>query len=576
MNSQLFRVKSIDQLISDSEQPGKRLKKTLGWLSLTALGIGAIIGSGIFITTGTAAAGEMDRYPSILQAPLLSVIMHGTHAIGMNGRPGAGPGIAISFLAVALICALAGLCYAELASMIPIAGSAYTYTYATLGEFIAWIIGWDLILEYAVSNMAVAVGFSAYVNNLLDTFHIHISDSLGTPAYDPMVGWSWHFNLLGFLIVMFLTVLLVRGIRESAGTNNVMVGVKLVAIVIFCVVASKYIHPANFKPFFPNGFQGVLTGGAIVFFSYIGFDSVSTAAEECKNPKRDVPIGILASLLVCAFFYVAVAVVLTGIQRWDTLNNAAPVANALEALGLKLTDRWVTVGALMGMISSILVYQLGQARVWFAMSRDGLLPAIFSRVHKVFRTPDFATWVAGFFVAIPAGIFDIGTLVNLSNIGTLFAFILVSVAVLILRKRQPDRPRAFRVPFSPWLPIASVVLCFVLMASLTVENWVRFFVWLIVGLLFYFDFGVRHSTAGRQADPSGQRGLMILSDKALMALSSALFLLAVLGGFVVVEGIVQAGILERIGLVILAIVALAFLSRGYNHYREDTLVSKTA
>ena len=576
MNSQLFRVKSIDQLISDSEQPGKRLKKTLGWLSLTALGIGAIIGSGIFITTGTAAAGEMDRYPSILQAPLLSVIMHGTHAIGMNGRPGAGPGIAISFLAVALICALAGLCYAELASMIPIAGSAYTYTYATLGEFIAWIIGWDLILEYAVSNMAVAVGFSAYVNNLLDTFHIHIPDSLGTPAYDPMVGWSWHFNLLGFLIVMFLTVLLVRGIRESAGTNNVMVGVKLVAIVIFCVVASKYIHPANFKPFFPNGFQGVLTGGAIVFFSYIGFDSVSTAAEECKNPKRDVPIGILASLLVCAFFYVAVAVVLTGIQRWDTLNNAAPVANALEALGLKLTDRWVTVGALMGMISSILVYQLGQARVWFAMSRDGLLPAIFSRVHKVFRTPDFATWVAGFFVAIPAGIFDIGTLVNLSNIGTLFAFILVSIAVLILRKRQPERPRAFRVPFSPWLPIASVVLCFVLMASLTVENWVRFFVWLIVGLLFYFDFGVRHSTAGRQADPSGQRGLMILSDKALMALSSALFLLAILGGFVVVEGIVQAGILERIGLVILAIVALAFLSRGYNHYREDTFVSKTA
>src|SRR5690348_2577454 len=315
MNSQLFRTKSIDQLISDADQPAKRLKKTLGWLSLTALGIGAIIGSGIFITTGTAAAGEVDLYPSILQAPLLSVLMHGTHAIGMNGRPGAGPGIAVSFLAVALVCGLAGLCYAELASMIPIAGSAYTYTYATLGEFIAWIIGWDLILEYAVSNMAVAVGFSAYVNNLLDTFHVHIPDSLGTPAYDPTTnGWSLHFNLLGFVIVMFLTILLVRGIRESAQTNNVMVGVKLLAIVIFCVVASKYIHPENFKPFFPNGFQGVLTGGAIVFFSYIGFDSVSTAAEECKNPKRDVPIGILASLFVCAIFYVAVAVVLTGVQ----------------------------------------------------------------------------------------------------------------------------------------------------------------------------------------------------------------------------------------------------------------------
>ena len=576
MNSQLFRTKSIDQLISDSEQPGKRLKKTLGWLSLTALGIGAIIGSGIFITTGTAAAGEVDRYPSILQAPLLSVLMHGTHALGINGRPGAGPGIAVSFLAVALICALAGLCYAELASMIPIAGSAYTYTYATLGEFIAWIIGWDLILEYAVSNMAVAVGFSAYVNNLLDTFHIHIPDSLGTPAYDPAVGWSLHFNLLGFLIVMFLTVLLVRGIRESAGANNIMVGIKLLAIVIFCVVAGKYIQPANLKPFFPNGFQGVLTGGAIVFFTYIGFDSVSTAAEECRNPKRDVPLGILASLFVCAIFYVAVAVVLTGIQHWDKLNNAAPVANALEAIGLKVTDRWVTVGALMGMISSILVFQLGQARVWFAMSRDGLLPSIFSRVHKAFRTPDFATWVAGFFVAIPSGIFDIGTLVNLTNIGTLFAFILVSVAVLILRKRQPDRPRAFRVPFSPWIPIASVILCFVLMASLTVENWVRFFVWLIVGLLFYFDFGVRHSTAGRAADPVAQRGLMLLSDKALIILSASLLSLAIAAGGVVLGGVIYADVLERVGLVFFAVIAFIFLLRGLKHYREDSPLAKVA
>ena len=577
MNSQLFRTKSIDQLISDADHPSKRLKKTLGWISLTALGIGAIIGSGIFITTGTAAAGEVDRYPSILQAPLLSVLMHGAHAIGMNGRPGAGPGIAISFLAVAFICALAGLCYAELASMIPIAGSAYTYTYATLGELIAWIIGWDLILEYAVSNMAVAVGFSAYVNNLLDTFHIHIPDSLGTPAYDPTMNtWSLHFNLLGFVIVMLLTVLLVRGIRESAEANNIMVGIKLLAIVIFCVVASKYIHPENFKPFFPNGFQGVLTGGAIVFFSYIGFDAVSTAAEECKNPKRDVPIGILASLFVCAVFYVALAVVLTGIQRWDTLNNAAPVANALEAIGLKLTDRWVTAGALMGMISSILVYQLGQARVWFAMSRDGLLPSIFSRVHKIFRTPDFATWVAGFFVAIPAGIFDIGTLVNLSNIGTLFAFILVSIAVLILRKRQPDRPRGFRVPFSPWIPIASVVFCFVLMASLTIENWVRFFVWLIVGLLFYFDFGVRHSTAARAADPVAQRHLTLLADKALITLSATLLILAILGGAVVIGGVIYAGILERAGLIILAVIAFIFLMRGFRHYRDDSPLARAA
>jgi APA family basic amino acid/polyamine antiporter len=576
MNSQLFRTKSIDQLIFDSEQPGKRLKKTLGWLSLTALGIGAIIGSGIFVLTGTAAAGEVDRYPSILQAPLLSVILHGTHALGINGRPGAGPGIALSFLIVAFICALAGLCYAELASMIPIAGSAYTYTYATLGEFVAWIIGWDLILEYAVSNMAVAVGFSAYVNNLLGTFHIHIPESLGAPAYDPAVGWSLHFNLLGFLIVMFLTVLLVRGIRESAEANNIMVGIKLLAIVIFCVVASKYIHPANYKPFLPNGWQGVLTGGAIVFFTYIGFDSVSTAAEECKNPKRDIPLGILISLFVCALFYVAVAVVLTGIQHWDTLNNAAPVANALEAIGLKVTDRWVTIGALMGMISSILVFQIGQARVWFAMSRDGLLPRSFSRVHPKFRTPDVATWIAGLFVGIFSGIFDIGTLANLTNIGTLFAFILVSIAVLILRKRQPDRPRGFRVPFSPWIPIASVVLCFVLMASLTIENWVRFFVWLIVGMFFYLDFGVRHSTAGRAADPAAQRNLMLLSDKALIALSSALLILAIAAGGVVLGGVIYADVIERVGLMFFAVIAFIFLLRGLKHYREDSPLAKVA
>jgi basic amino acid/polyamine antiporter, APA family len=575
MNSQLFRTKSIDLLIAESDEPSKRLKKTLGWLSLTALGIGAIIGSGIFVTTGTAAAGEVDRFPSILQAPLLSVLMHGTHAL-VTGRPGAGPGIAVSFFAVAIVCGLAGLCYAELASMIPIAGSAYTYTYATLGEFIAWIIGWDLILEYAVSNMAVAVGFSAYVNNLLDTFHIHIPNSLGTPAYDPMVGWAWHFNLLSFLIVMFLTVLLVRGIRESAGANNIMVGIKLLAIVIFCIVASKYIQPANLKPFFPNGFQGVLTGGAIVFFSYIGFDAVSTSAEECKNPKRDLPIGILASLFVCAVFYVALAVVLTGIQKWNTLNNAAPVANALQAIGLKITDRWVTVGALMGMISSILVYQLAQGRIWFAMSRDGLLPAAFSRVHKVFRTPDFATWVAGFFVAIPAGIFNVDTLVNLSSIGTLFAFILVSIAVLVLRKSQPDRPRGFHVPFSPWIPIASVVFCFVLMASLDIENWVRFFVWLLIGLLFYFDFGVRHSTAGRAADAAAQRNLTLMADKALIALSAALLALAIIAGGIVLGGIIGAGVIERAGLVILAAVAIIFLLRGRKHYREDSRAAEAA
>jgi APA family basic amino acid/polyamine antiporter len=493
LDPQLFRTKNIDQLISDADQPERRLKKTLGWVSLTALGIGAIIGSGIFILTGTAAAGESVQFPSLLKAPLLDVLLHGTHALGVSGRPGAGPAIAVSFFLVAIVCGLAGLCYAELASMIPIAGSAYTYTYATLGEIVAWIIGWDLILEYAVSNMAVAVGFSAYINSLLDSFGLHIPAVLSTPAYSPDTGWALHFNIMGFVVVMFLTVLLVVGIRESAGANNIMVGVKLLAIVVFCAAASKYIKPANWHPFFPNHWQGVLTGGAIVFFTYIGFDSVSTAAEECKDPKRDLPIGILVSLFVCSFFYIAVALVLTGIQHWDTLGNAAPVAQALEAVGLNGVNRWVTTGALLGMISSILVFQLGQARVWFAMSRDGLLPRAFSRVHKKFRTPDVATWVAGFFVAVPAGIFDIGTLADLSNIGTLFAFILVSIAVLILRKRQPDRPRGFRVPWMPWIPIASVIFCFILMASLTVENWLRFFIWLLIGLCVYHFYGRRHS-----------------------------------------------------------------------------------
>ncbi len=497
MGSQLFRIKSIDQLIADAEEPERRLKKTLGVLSLTALGVGAIIGTGIFVLTGTAAAGEVVQYPSLLKAPLLDVLMHGHAAAGTAGRPGAGPAIALSFFLVAVVCGFAALCYAELASMIPVAGSAYTYTYATLGELVAWIIGWDLILEYAVSNMAVAVGFSAYIDSLLETFGVHLPVALSTPAYAPDTGWALHFNLPGFLIVLVLTILLVIGIRESAEANSIMVGIKLVAILVFVVFAAKYIHPVNWKPFMPNGWQGVLTGGAIVFFSYIGFDSVSTAAEECKNPRRDLPIGILLSLLICASLYVGVAVVLTGIQHWDSLRNAAPVANALRAIGLNRIQQWVTVGALMGMISSLLVYQLGQARVWFAMSRDGLLPGSFSRVHRRFRTPHVATWVAGFVVGIPAGIFDIGTLADLSNIGTLFAFVLVSLAVLVLRRTQPNRPRGFRVPLVPLLPAFSVLSCLLLMASLTLENWIRFFVWLAIGLVIYFTYSRKRSALAR-------------------------------------------------------------------------------
>jgi APA family basic amino acid/polyamine antiporter len=495
--SQYFQTKSIDKLLAEADRPEHRLRKTLGPWSLTALGIGAIIGTGIFILTGTAAAGEVVSFRSVLKAPLLQVLLHGRYALGATGRPGAGPAIALSFLLVAIACALAGLCYAELASMIPIAGSAYTYVYTTLGEVIAWIIGWDLILEYAVSNMAVAVGFSAYIDSLLAGFGLRIPESVSNPVFNDSLQrtGSW-FNVPGFLVVMILTVVLVRGIRESAGANNFMVAVKIIAILIFIASASRYINTANWKPFMPNGWQGVLTGGAIVFFTYIGFDSVSTAAEETRNPQKDVTFGIIASLIICTILYCSVAVVLTGIQYWPSLRSAAPVAKALEAIHLVGVERWVTVGALMGMLSSLLVFQLGQARVWFAMSRDGLLPAIFSRVHPRFRTPHISTWIAGFFVAIPAGLFDIGTLSDLSNIGTLFAFVLVSLGVMVLRRKHPERRSGFRVPWVPVLPIASVASCIILMASLPLETWLRFFIWLAIGLTIYFVYSRHHSEFG--------------------------------------------------------------------------------
>jgi basic amino acid/polyamine antiporter, APA family len=502
--SPLLRCKSIDQLLSDSENAETRLKKSLGWLSLTSLGIGAVIGSGIFTIVGTAIAGQQLQVKSILNAPLLEYLIHHSASFG---RPGAGPAIALSFILVAIVCGFASVCYAELAAMIPIAGSAYTYTYATMGELIAWIIGWDLILEYAVSNMAVSVGFSAHIVDLLDWFGVHpslrwitpaylpggLSDLQGNALYEP--GWHFGFNWPAFIIVMILTVILVRGIRESAETNNVMVFLKIVAILIFISFASRFIHPANWHPFAPNGWPGILTGGSIVFFTYIGFDSVSTAAEECKNPQRDLPRGIIATLVVCTLLYIGVVVVLTGLVPWKTLvDDAAPVVNTLKKLHFTGIRLIVLLGALMGMISSLLVFQLGQARVWFAMSRDGLLPRIFGRVHPRYRTPDFSTWVAGFVVGIPAGLLDIGTLADLSNIGTLFAFALVAGGVLILRYREPDRPRAFRAPFGPLAPILTILTCLLLMAGLPIVNWIRFFTWLVIGLVFYYNYGRRKST----------------------------------------------------------------------------------
>ena len=469
---------------------------------MTALGIGAVIGSGIFTVIGTAIAGQKFDTSSILNAPLADYLVH--HAATL-GRPGAGPALALSLVLVAVVCAFTALCYAELASMIPIAGSAYTYTYATMGELIAWIIGWDLILEYAVSNMAVSVGFAAHLVDMFDWFGWHpplrwispaylpagMTDLKGNVLYHP--GWHYGFNIPAFLVVMILTVVLVRGIRESAETNNVMVLLKIGAILAFVFAAAHYIHPSNYHPFAPQGWSGILTGGSIIFFTYIGFDSVSTAAEEARNPQRDLPIGILATLLVCTVLYICVAVVLTGIVPWRRLiDDAAPVVNSLKQLGMSTGSvrlHWVRLvvlfGAMMGMISSLLVFQLGQARVWFAMSRDGLLPKLFARVHPRFRTPSTATWIAGFLVGIPSGILDIGTLADLSNIGTLFAFVLVALGVIILRYKQPKRHRGFRAPLGLAAPVLSVLFCILLMAGLPILTWIRFFVWLVIGMMVY-------------------------------------------------------------------------------------------
>jgi basic amino acid/polyamine antiporter, APA family len=473
-----------------------------------------VIGSGIFTVIGTAMAGERFDVPSIGNTPLLHWLVY--HS-AMDGRPGAGPALALSLVLVAAVCAFTGLCYAELASMIPIAGSAYTYTYATLGELVAWIIGWDLILEYAFSNMSVSVGFAAHMVDLMDWFGIHPSLRWISPAYLPTglqdfagnnlynPGWHFGFNIPAFLIVMILTVVLVRGIRESARANNVMVLIKIVAILVFIFFAASFIKPRYWHPFMPMGWAGVLTGGSIIFFTYIGFDSVSTAAEECRNPQRDVPFGILMTLVACTLLYGGVALVLSGIVPWQSvMGDAAPVVNALKRLSLGphgASLHWVRlfvlIGAILGMISSILVFQLGQARIWFAMSRDGLLPQIFGRIHAQFRTPAVSTWVAGFVVGIPAGLLDIGTVSNLSNIGTLFAFVLVSIGVLILRYREPDRYRGFTAPLGPVIPLLSIIFCVVLMTGLEIVTWIRFFAWLVTGLFIYFLYSRHRSEFAR-------------------------------------------------------------------------------
>ncbi|MBV8818061.1 MAG: amino acid permease, partial [Acidobacteriaceae bacterium] len=342
--------------------------------------------------------------------------------------------------------------------------------------------------------MSVAVGFSAYLQDLGDNLlGVHLPASIAFPLFPAPGQPGGYFNIPALLITLMVTVVLVRGARESAETNTVMVIIKIAAIFLFCFGAARAIHTENWHPYAPNGFSGILTGASIVFFTYIGFDSVSTAAEECKQPQRDLPIGIIATLIACTVFYVGVSLVLTGIMPFSKLGTDSPVADALKALGYNRLRLVVTAGALMGMLSSLLVYQYGQARIWFAMSRDRLLPGIFSRVHQRFRTPHISTWIAGFFVGIPAGLWDIDTLAELSNIGTLFAFILVSAGVIVLRRSQPERPRAFRTPLVPLVPMLSILCCLVLMMGLPLLTWLRFFTWLIIGLIIYFAYSKQRS-----------------------------------------------------------------------------------
>jgi APA family basic amino acid/polyamine antiporter len=507
----LFRRKGLDRLVGETIEPEHQLKRALGPVQLTLLGVGAIIGAGIFSTVGTAAAG----------APAEA---------GASGHLGAGPALVLSFVLVAIACGFAALCYSEFASMVPVSGSAYTYSYATLGELIAWIIGWDLILEYAVGNVAVAISWSDYFQSLLAGFKLSWPVWLGTDyrtalqaahdiakakagGIDPSTlgdlvargGHAWAdaprllglhiiFNLPAVLIVALITWILVRGIKESAGFNSAMVVLKLVIIAFFVAVGACYVKPANWTPFAPNGFAGISSAAAIIFFAYIGFDAVSTAAEEARNPKRDVPIGIIASLVVCTVIYIAVALVLTGMVKWDQFTGVAdPLAKAFSDRGMNWTAGIISFGAVFATTSVLLVFQLGQPRIFFSMARDGLLPPWAAKVHPKYRTPHVTTILTGVFVALFAAVTNINEVVELCNIGTLFAFVLVAAGIWILRRTEPERPRPFRTPLVPWVPIGAILSCGYLMAELPMVTWVRFVVWLAGGLLIYFGAGVDES-----------------------------------------------------------------------------------
>jgi APA family basic amino acid/polyamine antiporter len=484
MDSNLLRTKSIEQLVGDVEHGTKALKRTLSALDLTLLGIGAIIGTGIFVLTGTAAANQ------------------------------AGPAIVLSYTIAGLACGFAALCYAEFAAMIPISGSAYTYAYATLGEIFAWMIGWDLILEYAVGSMTVAVGWSGYFQRILAGFGYHLPAWMSA-APDPAAGSL--ANVPAMIIVLGIMVLLIVGVRESARFNAAMVAVKLAAVAFFILIGFTYVKPENWSPFMPYGFSGVMTGAAVVFFAYIGFDAVSTTAEEAKNPSRDLPIGIIASLIICTLLYLIVAGILTGIvpvvqYKADMQFLNAPVGYALAVINKDWAAGLVSAGAVAGITSVLLVMLMSQPRIFFAMSRDQLLPAGVSRVHPRFRTPYITTIITCVIVATVAGFVPITVLGEMTSIGTLFAFVVVSLAVIVLRIRRPDARRPFRVPGGFVIPVLGVLACVYLMVSLSVMTWVRFLGWLDIGMIIYWFYGRTHSPLVNKAEAAARSGAENLAN----------------------------------------------------------------
>jgi len=521
----IFRTKNLDDILAAAQEEGHKLKRTLGPINVTLLGIGAIIGAGIFATVGTAAAGDASR-------------------------PGAGPSLMISFGITAIVCAFTALCYAEMAAMVPISGSAYTYSYATLGELVAWIIGWDLILEYAIGNVAVAISWANYFRSFMhDAFGVDIPQWLSTDfrtarkipgliqSAPHIFGIPIVFNLLAFAIVALITIVLVWGIKESAEFNAVMVGVKIVVLLFFIGALLYFVSPSkmatNWHPFQPAGWGGTLAGAAVVFFAYIGFDAVSTVAEETKNPAKDLPIGIIASLIICTVFYILVAAVFTGAMPYPELvkrlatEQAEPLTMALNhvAPNARWASAVVAFGSVVAHTAVLLVFQLGQPRIFFSMARDGLLPPVFAKVHPKFKTPHVTTILTGVVVGGFAAVMSIDEMVDLTNIGTLFAFVLVCIGITILRYKDPDRHRPFKVPFGAWLlPMMGAVSCVFLMYYLPPSSWWRFVAWLMIGLSVYLSYSYTRSGIGRQLG----RPKLTPSWLALIGLGSLLAAIGIL------------------------------------------------